>query len=203
LAEESAPVINLPPYKGEKLTIAVIGLRNETDSPDPAFRELRVGFGLSNMLATALFETGRFRLVERNQEIIEHVIKEQWLGQTGYINPMTAAETGKMVGAKAVVYGQVTEFGIRKVGFYAGVYGRRNITTRIAIDVKMVSTETGEIIGAVSGTGAVTTSTAGVAFVWEEGVEQFDQTTVGRASRQAIYKIAQNLALQYERFNPP
>jgi curli biogenesis system outer membrane secretion channel CsgG len=121
------------------------------------------------------------------------------LGQTGYINPQTAAETGKMIGAKAVVFGQVTEFGIRKVGMYAGVYGQRNITTRIVIDVKMVDTETGEIIGAASGEGTVTTSTAGVAFVWEEGVEQFDQTTVGKASRQAIYKIARQLALQYER----
>lgn len=198
VGEEGVPSPTLPPFTGKKLTIAVIGLRNETESPDPVFRELRVGFGLSNMLATALFETGRFTLVERNQEVLERIIKEQWLGQTGYINSQTAAETGKMIGAQAVVYGQVTEFGIRKVGVYTGVYGQRNITTRIVIDVKMVNTETGEIIGAASGEGSVTTSTAGVAFVWEEGVEQFDQTTVGKASRQAIYKIARQLALQYE-----
>ncbi len=195
---ETATGIHLPSFPGTKKVIAVIGLRNEVGSPDPVFKELRVGFGLSKMLTTAMFETGRFRLVERNQEALDNIIKEQWLGQTGAVDSGTAAQAGRLVGAEAVVFGEVTEFGIRKTGVFLGFAGQRNITTRIAFDVKMVDTSTGELVGVASGVGSTTTTTAGVFMLWEQGVEQFDQTTVGQSSRKALYRIAERLARQYE-----
>lgn len=190
---EDVPQFSFPPYAGEKKTIAVIGIRNESQFDSKEFRELRVGYGMVDMLKMTLWESGGFRLVERESHVLKKVIEEQWLGQTGMIDDSEVVRLGKMIGVKYFLYGKVSEFGIRKYGIYAGLAGTRSITTRIALDAFIVDTETAEIVCAAHGVGSVSTKTSGVMMIWEKGVEKFDETTIGKATRKACYQLASKL----------
>jgi curli biogenesis system outer membrane secretion channel CsgG len=181
--------LDLPPYSGRKQIIAVLDLDNKTDFEDP-----RIGRGISSMLITALVNSGRFTVVERNDEVLKKIFAEQKLGQTGAVTAQTAAQVGKMLGAKAVLIGEVSEFGIRKTSAFVGVGGKKTITTRVVVDARMVDSETAEITGGATGIGASSTTTQGVALTFEFGTAGFDETTIGMATRKAVNQIVTKIA---------
>lgn len=181
--------LDLPPYAGKKQIIAVLDLDNKTDFEDP-----RIGRGISSMLITALVNSGRFTVVERNDEVLKKIFAEQKLGQTGAVTAQTAAQVGKMLGAKAVLIGEVSEFGIRKTSAFVGVGGKKTITTRVVVDARMVDSETAEITGGATGIGASSTTTQGVALTFEFGTAGFDETTIGMATRKAVNQIVTKIA---------
>ena len=190
-------VLNLPPYSGEKLTIAVLDLNNQSEFDDP-----RIGRGIANMLVTALVNSDRFTVVERNPEIIQKMLEEQALGLSGVIDPATAVKVGRMLGAKGVVIGEVSEFGIQKTGVFVGLGGKKTITTRVVIDARMVDVETGRIIIAAPGFGQSSTNTSGVALTFEFGTSGFDETTIGMATRKAVNQVVRKFAtIQNMSFN--
>jgi curli biogenesis system outer membrane secretion channel CsgG len=182
-------VLELPPFTGKKQIIAVLDLSNKTEFEDP-----RIGRGISNMLITALVNSGRFTVVERNEEVLKKVFAEQKLGLTGAVTPQTAARVGKMLGAKAVIIGEVSEFGIRKTSAFVGVGGKKTITTRVVVDARMVDPETAEITGGATGIGTSSTTTQGVALTFEFGTAGFDETTIGMATRKAVNQVVRTIA---------
>ncbi len=189
--DESADLnLNLQPYYGEKKIIAVLDLNNKTEYDDP-----RIGRGVSNMLVTALANSGRFIVVERNEQALRKILDEQKLGQAGIVTAETAAEAGRMLGAGAVVIGDVSEFGIRKTSSFVGVAGKKTITTRVVVDARMVDAATSAVIAGATGIGASSTTTQGVALTFEFGTAGFDETTIGMATRKAVNQIAAKLAL--------
>ncbi|MGD9899961.1 MAG: CsgG/HfaB family protein [Calditrichaceae bacterium] len=194
IEDETDLVLDLPPYSGEKLSIAVLDLQNQTEFDDP-----RIGRGVANMLVTALVNSDRFTVVERNPEAIQKLLEEQALGLSGVMDAATAAKVGKMLGAKGVVIGEVSEFGIRKTGAFVGVGGQKTITTRVVIDARMVDVETGRIMMASPGIGKSRTSTSGIALTFEFGTAGFDETTIGMATRKAVNQIVKKFAMT---FNP-
>ena len=70
------------------------------------FRE--IGDGMRDMLTTALFNSNRFIVLEREQ--LETVLKEQDLGAAGRIKKETAAPVGEIYGADLIITAAVTEF---------------------------------------------------------------------------------------------
>lgn len=185
--------IDLPPYSGKKQVVAVLDLQNLSEFDDP-----RIGRGVSNMLITALVGTGRFTVVERNEEALRRIFEEQQLGLTGAVTPQTAARVGKLLGARLAVIGEVSEFGIRKTSAFVGVGGTKTITTRVVVDARMVDTETAETASAATGIGTASTSTSGVALTFEFGTAGFDETTIGMATRKAVNRVAESFAKQVE-----
>lgn len=185
--------IDLPPYAGRKQIVAVLDLKNLSQFDDP-----RIGRGVANMLITALVNTGRFTVVERNEEALKKIFEEQKLGLTGAVTAQTAAKVGKMLGARLAVIGEVSEFGIRKTSAFVGVGGAKTTTTRVVVDARMVDTETAEITAAASGIGTASTSTSGVALTFEFGTAGFDETTIGMATRRAVNQVAITFAQQAE-----
>lgn len=85
--------------------------------------------GLPQMLITELSAHPRARLVDR--QILKQLMDEQDLGQSGRVDPETAAQIGKLVGAQYVIVGGFIDF-----------YGD------FRIDARIVSVETGEILKA-------------------------------------------------------
>ncbi len=185
--------LDLPPYTGKKMLIAVIDLRNQSEFDDP-----RIGRGISNMLITALVNSGRFTVVERNEQVLQKIFAEQKLGQSGAVTAQTAAQVGKMLGARAVVVGEVSEFGIRKTSAFVGVGGTKTITTRVVVDARLVDSETAEIIAGETGVGTSSTQTSGVALTFEFGTAGFDETTIGIATRKAVNQVTEKFALSAE-----
>lgn len=200
LAPQSAPPATAtaeplpPPFQGVRKRLAVIKLENKTKTPLPDASWL-LGEGLTEMLTTELFRTGRFVMVER--AALAEVVKEQELGQTGLVQKETAAQVGELLGAQLLVSGAVTEFeesakgggtGINVGGLLLGFRGR---TSHVAIDIRLVDVSTGEIVKSYNASGKAEETGFAIASTRTRvpiGTDGFNKTPLGQAAREAIAK---------------
>jgi len=68
----------------------------------------RGGLDLYDALETQLTSCGRFEVVDRQH--LEEVMKEKSLSLSGAIDPATATEIGRLLGASALIFGRVSRF---------------------------------------------------------------------------------------------
>ncbi len=141
-------------YKGPKARIAVASFKCKAAKCNGS-----IGEGLADMLATALFRTGRFIVLERG-EGLKAIQEELALGQSGYVRQGAAPQIGQMEGADILVIGAITAFepeasGIGgggvvvpfKVPLFGGVkLGKKE--AYIAADIRLVDVRTGRVINA-------------------------------------------------------
>ncbi|MEN9243982.1 MAG: CsgG/HfaB family protein, partial [Gloeomargarita sp. DG02_5_bins_242] len=77
---------------------------------------------VSDLLTNRLVQNGTFIMVERGR--INQILAEQNLGEMGRIEPATAAQIGRLLGADAVIIGTITQFNVEEsrsvvnVGFF-------------------------------------------------------------------------------------
>jgi curli biogenesis system outer membrane secretion channel CsgG len=138
------------------------------------------------MLITALFKTKKYRIYERNK--LKSIMKEQNLQMSGAVDMSTAVQIGKLVGAKYIVTGAVTEFGVAKSGAQGGGYfsvGKQ--WYRSTVDVRAVSVQTGEIVFADSGSGAL--KSRAVTVLGIGGGESYDEKKATESMRMAIEDV--------------
>ena len=108
---------------GERMGIAVLPF--QTKGLGGEIGELNI----VEQMMTTFYGLNRFKLFERSQ--LEKILEEQKLGMSGIVDASTAAEIGKGIGVDAIVLGSVTRSG-----------------ENIAINVRLIDTETAEIITA-------------------------------------------------------
>ncbi len=167
---------------------------------DKAGSSYNVGTGLADVLTTALVNTGKFQVYERDQ--LARVMEEQALGTSGLVTPQTAPEIGKLLGVQAIVYGSVTEFSSQEdsvgLGTMLGGIGFNRHTARVTLDIRIIDTTTGEIIFAHSATGEE--SEAGGAMMVPGMIigagSDFNNTLEGKAARQAIDEIVEAISVK-------
>jgi curli biogenesis system outer membrane secretion channel CsgG len=155
------------------------------------------------MLITALVKSGRYLVVERTE--LQRVMEEQALGLSGAVTQQTAAKVGELLGAELAVFGTVSEFGYSKGevggakkglgGFGVGV---KSQAATVAVDVRMVNTSTGQIVGAEDVRAeekkrGLKFSNKDLAFGSQN---DFDESLVGKATRDAIEQIVELLDKQ-------
>lgn len=157
------------------------------------------GDGMADMLTTTLVKSGRYRVFERAE--IDKILGEQHLGTSGAVTEQSAAKAGKMLGAEYGIIGAVTEFGYKKRGT-GGLLKKAGIgasvsqaTAVVAIDVRFVNTTTGEVEKAETvrkqkSAMGVGYADANVGFATQA---QFDESLVGKATREAIDAIVELL----------
>ncbi len=179
------------PYS-EKNVVAV------TDFDNAASGSWRVGQGMSDMLTNALVESGCFRVVERDR--LSSVLGEQDLGNSGRVNPATAAQIGNLTGAQLLVMGSITEFEEKVSGGAIGGFSRKigiggvgKTKAHIGMVVQIVSANTGEIlmsksinhkrtkVGAIGGT-SVLGVTAGALFFKSKAMEEVVEEAIIEAA---------------------
>lgn len=105
------------------------------------------------MFITSLVKSGKFTVVDR--ERLEAIMREKGLSLSGDVDPATAVKTGKLIGVEYMLFGNVTEFGETEnkasVGWRVGLdVSKKKFVA--ALDCRLVSTTTGEIVWADSGT---------------------------------------------------
>lgn len=108
---------------GERMGLAVLPF--QTTGLGSEIGEINI----VEQMMTTFYNLNRFKLFERSQ--LEKILEEQKLGMTGVLDASTAAEIGKGIGVDAIVLGTVTRAG-----------------ANIAIDARLIDTETAEIITA-------------------------------------------------------
>lgn len=176
-------------YKGPKKRVAVIGfsIHARTYGVNGLDRIL------IEMLTTSLFRTGNFELVERKE--IERVFQEQKFQLSGMVDPATAVEIGKILGAQAIVTGAITE-----TGFQAGSFIVNTTVCRVGIDVRIIDVATARVLMAESGTGK---SYAGGSIIFNEdalnevrkkSLEIWISKALRNAAEDAVKKIDMQMA---------
>ena len=133
----------------DKPRLGVLRFTNQTSA---GWWSASVGSELSDMLASELVSTGSFSVLERGE--IEAVLGEQDLGATGRIDQATRAKMGQIKGAEYLVAGTVSSYEER-IGGGGGGIGYRGVSiggkkdrVYIAVDIKVIDTQTGEIVDA-------------------------------------------------------
>ncbi|MCB0220588.1 MAG: hypothetical protein KDH09_12885 [Chrysiogenetes bacterium] len=175
--------------KGPKKRVGVVAFANKTGHRG-------VGQAAVDVLTTELTKTGQFIVVERAE--IEQVLKEQGFGQSGAVNPATAAQAGKILGLQGIIIGTVSEFGRSKVKthFPLNTVTVGDYATQVVVDVRVIDAETAQILLAESGKGAVKITEAQVLGFGQS--TPYDTTVDGEAFRAAIQQVMQNLINQLD-----
>ncbi|MFA5859913.1 MAG: FlgO family outer membrane protein [Elusimicrobiota bacterium] len=89
----------------ERVSLAVLNFKN--DSPNKNWEYM--GKAIPEIISTQLAKQRNLRVVERSQ--LDKALVEMNLGATGVIDTNTAQQVGKMIGAKAIVIGSITQLG--------------------------------------------------------------------------------------------
>jgi len=154
--------------------------------------------GLTEMLTTALTQQNQFVVLERSK--VDAVLNEQNLGASGRVDVASAAQAGKVLGAQALIYGDVTEYSEHQSSIGSTINVGRNgngqvggsiskVTAQVTIDLRLVDATTGQVIASVRGQGKA--SATGVAAQFQSadqslGAGTSAQTPLGEASRNAV-----------------
>ncbi|TAN44616.1 MAG: penicillin-binding protein activator LpoB [Nitrospirae bacterium] len=184
-------------FADEKPRIGVLRFTNNTHA---SWWYSGVGTDLQDMLASELVNTKSFQVLERKE--IDAVFSELKLGESGMVDERTKSQLGKIKGAKYLVSSTVSAFqedtsgqagGFGFMGFNIGGEKKK---AYMAVDLKVLDVETGEVIDAR--TVEATSSSGGLdlsgAFGFFSGnMSKHEKTPVGKAIRGCIIEIADYL----------
>lgn len=155
-----------------------------------------IGRVLTNILTNELAARPAFTVVERRR--LAAILEEQDLGSSGRLRPGDGPRIGQLTGADYLVMGTVTAFqpGVEQHavrGGFAGIGGsRRSETAYLAIDLRVVDTESGEIAYARTIEGRTTKATSSVEVALGGagfGYEAFKSEADARVARAAVIEI--------------
>lgn len=102
--------------------------------------------GLQDYAGMSLLRTGKFSLIDRS--VIDQLLEEQEFSYSGVVDPGTAVELGRMLGAEAVM--TITINSITHDSFWEDEPQQRDAL----IHVKIISVETSEVLYTASGEGS-------------------------------------------------
>jgi curli biogenesis system outer membrane secretion channel CsgG len=154
--DNTAGASSLPPYSGPKARIAVADFDVKA-----AKASGEIGYGLREMLVTALINSNRFSVVER--QALNAVMQEQELSASGAAQTGAGGpQRGKIKTAELIITAAVTEFEPQASGGRAGIGGGGGIgrgvlggllgaalnKAHMALDIRIVDTSTSEVLAA-------------------------------------------------------
>ncbi|HMP90665.1 MAG TPA: CsgG/HfaB family protein [Kiritimatiellia bacterium] len=202
--ERTGGDMGLGEYKGLKHAVGVIDFDNQAGWRG----QWELGNNLSTMLESALFDTGRFVLVDRQN--LQRTIQEQDLAASGRTaGARQVAQTGVIRPARYIATGTITTVDDATSGGGGGIgYGGVRIggsmkKSTITIIAKLVDTSTGEIVaqeritGSPGGIGlSLGLNRAG----FSGALGGFTKTPLGEAAQDCINQAAKFFAKQMESF---
>jgi len=174
-------------YTGPKRRIGVVDFENKAP-----YGQGRLGNVATDILITELTKTGKFIVIERDK--LNSLMAEQKFGQSGAVDPNTAAKVGRVLGLNAIVTGAVTGFGVKTTGDEALLYQSKSQVAQATVDLRVVDVETGQILLADSGEGVATSTKRGILGLGGRG--GYDETLEGDALRAALVKFVDNIVNQ-------
>lgn len=181
-------------YDGPKARIAAADFEDKTVG---RYYRAEYGRGMRDMLVTALFQSNRYIVLER--EKLKDVLAEQDLGVSGRVRSETAAAIGEIEGAELLVTAAITEFDPGTSGLGGGLGGLMGGTVggvvgsfkkaHVGMDIRIVDTRTSRIVAATSVEGSASSFGAGVGLFGGSmggGLGGFSKTPMEVAIRKMI-----------------
>ncbi len=208
----------LPPYSGPKARIAVADFDVKA-----AKATGEIGSGLREMLLTALINSSRFSVVER--QVLGALMQEQELSASGAAQTGAGGpERGKIKTADLIITAAVTEFEPRASGGSAGIGGGGGVASGVlggllgaalnkahmALDIRIVDTSTSEVLAATRVQGQASDVAGGfmAGFIggWAlgGGLSAYANTPMEKAIRvciiEAVRYISQTIPANYYKY---
>lgn len=164
-------------YSGPRYALAIGQFHNSSPYMRGIFSEGpdRLGSQAKTILKTHLSQTGRFRLLDRDN--LSELQTESTM----------AGQQQDLAGAEVVVTGEVTEFGRRTTGdrWFFGIFGRGSTQTAYAkVSLNLLDVRTGEVVFSVQGAGEFDLSNREV--LGTGGTSGYDSTLNGKVLNHCI-----------------
>ncbi len=164
---------------------------------------------LQDMLIAELYSTKAFTVLERKE--IGAVLSEQDLSASGRVSNSTLVKMKRIKGAKYLIAGTVTAFEMAeasggKVRFKGLSVGGKKSKAYIAVDVKVIDSETGEIADARTIEARAKGSAIGAGLSLRNfGIsgDKAKKTPVGKAIRACIVYISEYLKCSLAKVKHP
>jgi len=177
------------PYNGPQKRIAVSNFDYNAGKDSGA-----IGEGMADMLTNALFNTGRFIVLER--ERLDEVIEEQDRANSGRFKKETAAPKGELEGAELLIRGSVIQWEPKCRGGSAIIVSGNEAC--MAINLRIVEAKTGRVVNATTVEGTSGHSRVGILFTRGSalpiGLGTYSNTPMEAAIRNCIETAVQHIA---------
>jgi len=190
-------------YKGLKHAIGCKDFQNQSGWSG----SWEIGHNLSIMLESALFDSGRFVIVER--EKLGDVMLEQDLAKSGRMAKSKVAQTGMLRAARYIGTGAVTGVedsqsgGGGGISFHGISLGGGKSEAQVNVIVKLIDTTTGEIVAkeSIVGKAGKTNLKIGLDIAGvNTDLGGFKKTPLGQAAQDCINQAAEFIAKKMEEF---
>ncbi|MFC1675158.1 CsgG/HfaB family protein [Candidatus Omnitrophota bacterium] len=215
--DNTAGAAPLPPYSGPKARIAVADFDVKA-----AKATGQIGSGLREMLTTAMINSSRFSVVER--QVLGAVMQEQELLASGAAEQGSGPARGQIKTADLVITAAVTEFEPSGSGGSAGIGGGGGVGSgvlggllggalnkaHIALDIRIVDTATTEVLAATRVQGQASDVSGGIMMgflgSWGlgGGLSAYANTPMEKAIRiciiEAVRYISQTIPVNYYKY---
>jgi curli biogenesis system outer membrane secretion channel CsgG len=206
----------MPPYSGPKARIAVADFDVKA-----AKGHGEIGTGLREMLVTALINSSRYSVLER--QVLTAVMQEQELGISGAAQA-GGAQRGQIKTADIIITAAVTEFEPNAAGGGAGIGGGGDVASGVlggligastnrahmALDIRIIDASTSEVLAATRVQGSARDIAGGFmvgfagGFGLGGGLGAYANTPMEKAIRvciiEAVKYIAQATPPQYYKY---
>ena len=202
----AASAAGLPAILGPKRTIAV-GKIDAIPGLAGPYTAAAAGPGVAAMLTTALDQSGRFIVAERDN--LTQVLTEQDLVTNRVAQGSAGPKTGNVIPAQYLIVGAVTEMSIDNRGSNValgigglprGLFGSlsRNVqSSRFALDLRLVNARTGQVEDSFSVSKELSSTDVGVTGGYETisiSGNQFWNTPLGETVRAALDEAVARIA---------
>ena len=215
--DNDAGAAPLPPYSGPKARVAIADFDVKA-----AKATGEIGSGLREMLITAMVNSNRFSVLERQQ--LGAVMQEQELSASGAAQQGSGPQRGKIKTADLIVTAAVTEFEPAASGGAAGIGGRGGVASGVlggllgaamnkshmAMDIRIVDTSTSEVLSSTRVQGEASDVAGGFmmgfmgSWALGGGLGAYANTPMEKAIRiciiEAVRYIAQTIPANYYKY---
>jgi curli biogenesis system outer membrane secretion channel CsgG len=215
--DNTAGAAALPPYSGPKARIAVADFDVKA-----AKATGEIGSGLREMLVTALINSNRFSVLER--QALSAVMQEQELSASGAAQAGSGPQRGMIKTADLIITAAVTEFEPRASGGAAGLGGGGGVGSGVlggllgaalnkahmALDLRIVDASTSEVLAATRVQGQASDVAGGFmagffgGWALGGGLSAYANTPMEKAIRiciiEAVRYISQTISADYYKY---
>ena len=176
------------PYDGPQKRIAVTAFEFRAGEGSS-----QIGEGMSDMLTNALFNTGKFIVLER--ERLDEVMEEQDRANSDRFKKETAAPKGQLEGAELLIRGSVIQFESKCRG--GSIIIAAGSEACMAINLRIIEAKTGRVVNATTVEGTSGKSRIGILFSGGSlpvGLGTYSNTPMEAAIRNCIEAAVQHIA---------
>jgi len=170
---------------GELHRLAVVGVANKTGEGE--FSNLLIAQGIAQVVAQELYDAGGFLPVEDNPEITGRINELLALSAqvgSGEAESEKALSSGKVPGCEALATVKIVKFSKSRSRGGIGPFSSAKVEIAVEVEVSLKDGEKPVVSAQGKGTGI--TKSQSVLFEVRKDKVNFDQTTAGQATLEAV-----------------